>query len=103
MARMDQKRAEEDRRRDEQEARALKKDRLEQELEDAEWILEYERRLAALQKKTAAQRSRPDPSPSLSQIGAGEADGCPDALALRQDFHPLPLWIITIDKICYQE
>jgi hypothetical protein len=41
-----------------EEARALKKDRLEQELEDAEWILEYERRLAALQKKTAAQRSK---------------------------------------------
>jgi hypothetical protein len=57
MARMDQKHAEEDRRRDEQEARVLKKNRLEQELRDAEWILNYEKRLAALQKKTAAQRS----------------------------------------------
>jgi hypothetical protein len=93
MARMDQKRAEEDRRRDEQEARALKKDRLEQELEDAEWILEYERRLAALQKKTAAQRSRPDPSPSLSQIGAGEADGCPHALADFTRSSTCSLWI----------
>ena len=42
----------------EQQARALKRDRLEQELEDAEWILEYEKRLINLQKKTATQRSR---------------------------------------------
>jgi hypothetical protein len=31
---------------------------LEQTLDDAEWILEYEKRLAKLQKKTAAQRSK---------------------------------------------
>jgi hypothetical protein len=31
---------------------------LEQKLDDAEWILEYEKRLAKLQKKTAAQRSK---------------------------------------------
>jgi hypothetical protein len=35
-----------------------KRHRLEMELQNAEWILEYERRLAALQKKTAAQRSK---------------------------------------------
>jgi Flp pilus assembly protein TadB len=58
------KRAEEDKRRDEQEARALKKDRLEQELEDAEWILAHEKRLAILQKKTARQRSQSE------QVGA---------------------------------
>ena len=42
----------------EQKARELKKERLEQELKDAEWILEYEKRLISLQKKTTAQRSR---------------------------------------------
>ena len=31
---------------------------LEQTLDDAEWILEYEKRLAKLQKKTTAQRSK---------------------------------------------
>jgi hypothetical protein len=35
-----------------------KRELLELELEDAQWILDYEKRLAALQKKTAAQRSR---------------------------------------------
>ena len=36
----------------------LKRARLNQELEDTEWILNYEKRLAALQKKTVAQRSQ---------------------------------------------
>jgi hypothetical protein len=35
-----------------------KKHRLEMELQNAEWILDYEKRLASLQKKTAAQRSK---------------------------------------------
>jgi hypothetical protein len=35
-----------------------KKERLNQELANAEWILKYEKRLITLQKKTAAQRSR---------------------------------------------
>jgi hypothetical protein len=35
-----------------------KKERLLEELRNAEWILNYEKRLAALQKKTAAQRSK---------------------------------------------
>jgi hypothetical protein len=34
-----------------------KQDRLERELDNAEWILDYEKRLINLQKKTAAQRS----------------------------------------------
>jgi hypothetical protein len=59
---MDQKCAEEDRQRHEQEIRRLKKERLEQELKDAEWILEYEKRLLSLQKKTTTQRSRAEQS-----------------------------------------
>jgi hypothetical protein len=35
-----------------------KKHHLEMELQNAEWVLDYERRLISLQKKTAAQRSR---------------------------------------------
>jgi hypothetical protein len=35
-----------------------KKHRLEMELQNAEWILEHEKRLAKLQKRTARQRSR---------------------------------------------
>jgi hypothetical protein len=35
-----------------------KRDLLELELDDAEWILNYEKRLAQLQKKIAAQRSK---------------------------------------------
>jgi hypothetical protein len=35
-----------------------KRELLDLQLEDAEWILEYEKRLAELQKKTARQRSR---------------------------------------------
>jgi hypothetical protein len=35
-----------------------KKHRLEMELQNAEWILEYEKRLARLQAKTAAQQSK---------------------------------------------
>jgi hypothetical protein len=35
-----------------------KKHHLEMELQNAEWILDYEKRLAKLQKKTAAQRSK---------------------------------------------
>jgi hypothetical protein len=35
-----------------------KKERLSQELTNAEWILNYEKRLARLQKQTARQRSR---------------------------------------------
>ena len=41
-----------------------KKERLLQELRNAEWILEYEKRLISLQKKTAAQHSRAE------QVGA---------------------------------
>jgi hypothetical protein len=58
LARLDQRRKEEEKQRHEEEVRALKKERLEQELEDAEWILEYEKRLINLQKKTATQRSK---------------------------------------------
>jgi hypothetical protein len=39
-----------------------KRELLELELEDAEWILNYEKRLAALQKETAAQRSKGEQS-----------------------------------------
>jgi hypothetical protein len=35
-----------------------KKERLNQELANAEWVLEYEKRLINLQKKTATQRSQ---------------------------------------------
>jgi hypothetical protein len=35
-----------------------RKDRLDREIENAEWILKYEKRLVKLQKKTAAQRSK---------------------------------------------
>jgi hypothetical protein len=35
-----------------------KKERLSQELANAEWILRYDKRLAKLQKKTAAHRSK---------------------------------------------
>jgi DNA/RNA-binding domain of Phe-tRNA-synthetase-like protein len=64
MAREDQRRHEMDKQWHEQEVRMLKKARLEQELEDAEWILAYERRLTKLQTKTKEQRSRAE------QLGA---------------------------------
>jgi hypothetical protein len=41
----------------EKDAQWNKRQLFEQQLEDAEWILEYEKRLIGLQKKTAAQRS----------------------------------------------
>lgn len=41
-----------------------RKDLLERELENAEWILEYEKRLAKLQNRTARQRSQAE------QVGA---------------------------------
>lgn len=56
--RRDERHEAEDRQRHEKEIRKVKKDRLEQELKDAEWILDYEKRLLSLQKKTATQRSR---------------------------------------------
>jgi hypothetical protein len=58
MARLDERYEAEDRQRHEKEIRKLKKARLEQELKDAEWILDYEKRLINLQKRTATQRSR---------------------------------------------
>jgi hypothetical protein len=39
-----------------------KRDLLAQKLDDAEWVLEYEKRLAKLRKKTAAQRSKGEQS-----------------------------------------
>lgn len=62
--RLDERYEVEGRQRHEKEIRKLKKARLEQELKDADWILEYEKRLINLQKKTAAQRSRAE------QVGA---------------------------------
>jgi hypothetical protein len=58
MAREDERRQERNKRWHEMEVRALQKAHLEQELEEAEWILDYEKRLAKLQKKTRAQRSK---------------------------------------------
>jgi len=46
----------------EKKAHELNKAHLEQELEDAEWILDYEKRLAKLQNKTARQRSQAEQS-----------------------------------------
>lgn len=48
----------------EKEAQRNKRQLLEQQLEDTEWILDYEKRLISLQKKTAAQRSQAE------QVGA---------------------------------
>ena len=45
---------------DPQLARERRKDELEQELEDAKWILEYERKLTALQEEIAEEIDRAD-------------------------------------------
>jgi hypothetical protein len=58
MAHEDERRHEEYKRWHEMEVRTLRKAHLEQELQDAKWILRYEKRLAKLQKKTRAQRSK---------------------------------------------
>lgn len=58
MARRDQESEERDRQRHEKEVRALKKASLEQELDDAKWILDYERRLRSLQEDIAAETRR---------------------------------------------
>jgi hypothetical protein len=62
MARLDERWEEEDKQRHEWEVRALKKARLRQELDDAEWILAHEKRLITLQKETEAQRSQAEQS-----------------------------------------
>ena len=49
---------EEDKQRHEREVRRLKKARLKQELEDAKWILDYERELAELQEQVAEEANR---------------------------------------------
>lgn len=57
-ARQRAREGEEDRQRHETEVRRLKKARLNQELDEAGWILDYERRLAKLQERVAAEVNR---------------------------------------------